>query len=38
MTDLRVNEVTTLRWKEDIDLDKGTITVKHSLQLKNRND
>lgn len=35
---LRVNEATALRWKEEIDLEKGTITVNHSLRLKNRND
>ncbi|WP_176141983.1 site-specific integrase [Solibacillus isronensis] len=38
MTGLRVNEATALRWKEEIDLDKGTLTVTHSLRLKNRND
>lgn len=38
MTGLRVNEATALRWKEEVDLDKGTITVNHSLRLKNRND
>ena len=38
MTGLRVNEATALRWKEEIDLEKGTITVNHSLRLKNRND
>lgn len=38
MTGLRVNEGTALRWKEEIDLVKGTITVNHSLRLKNRND
>lgn len=38
MTGLRVNEATALRWKEEIDLDRGTLTVNHSLRLKNRND
>ena len=38
MTGLRVNEATALRWKEEVDLEKGTITVNHSLRLKNRND
>lgn len=38
MTGLRVNEATALRWKEEIDLEKGTIIVNHSLRLKNRND
>ena len=37
MTGLRVNEATALRWNEEIDLDKGTITVNHSLRLKNKN-
>lgn len=35
---LRVNEATALRWNEEIDLEKGTITVTHSLQLKNKNN
>ncbi|WP_346655567.1 site-specific integrase [Lysinibacillus sphaericus] len=38
MTGLRVNEATALRWKEEVDLEKGTITINHSLRLKNRND
>lgn len=38
MTGLRVNEATALRWKEEIDFDRGTLTVNHSLRLKNRND
>lgn len=38
MTGLRVNEGTALRWKEEVDLEKGTINVNHSLRLKNRND
>lgn len=38
MTGLRVNEATALRWKEEIDLDRGTLTVNHSLRLKNRSD
>jgi len=38
MTGMRVNEATALRWKEEVDLEKGTITVNHSLRLKNRND
>ncbi len=37
MTGLQVNEATALRWNEEIDLDKGTITVNHSLRLKNKN-
>lgn len=36
MTGLRVNEATALRWKEDIDLDNRTLTVNHSLRLKNK--
>lgn len=38
MTDLRVNEATTLRWKQDIDLKNRTLTVSHSLCLKNSNN
>ncbi|MDC6269272.1 site-specific integrase [Lysinibacillus fusiformis] len=38
MTGLRVNEATALRWKEDIDLVNGTLTVNQSLRLKNKND
>lgn len=38
MTGLRVNEATALRWNEEVDLEKGTITVNHSLRLKNKND
>ena len=36
MTGLRVNEATALRWKEDIDLENYTLTVNHSLRLKNK--
>ncbi|MDA1758588.1 site-specific integrase [Bacillus cereus] len=35
MTGLRVNEATALRWKQDIDLENRTLTVNHSLRLKN---
>lgn len=35
MTGLRVNEATALRWKQDIDLDNRTLTINHSLRLKN---
>lgn len=35
MTGLRVNEATALRWEQDIDLENRTLTVKHSLRLKN---
>lgn len=38
MTGLRVNEATALRWHEEIDLEKGTITVNHSLRLKNKSN
>lgn len=38
MTGLRVNEATALRWKQDIDLENRTLTVNHSLRLKNKND
>lgn len=38
MTGLRVNEATALRWKQDIDLDNRTLTVNHSLRLKNSDD
>ncbi|WP_336046929.1 site-specific integrase [Solibacillus ferritrahens] len=38
MTGLRVNEATALRWSEEVDLVKGTITINHSLRLKNKND
>ncbi|MED2879580.1 site-specific integrase [Bacillus thuringiensis] len=38
MTGLRVNEATALRWKQDINLDNRTLTVNHSLRLKNSND
>lgn len=38
MTGLRVNEATALRWKQDIDLEKRTLTVNHSLRLRNKND
>ncbi|MGR6899386.1 site-specific integrase [Rummeliibacillus sp. BSL5] len=38
MTGLRVNEATALRWKQDIDLENRTLTVSHSLRLKNSDD
>lgn len=38
MTGLRVNEATALRWKHDINLENRTLTVSHSLRLKNSND
>lgn len=38
MTGLRVNDVTALRWKQGISLDNRTLTVNHSLHLKNSND
>lgn len=38
MTGLRVNEATALRWKQDIDLENCTLTVNHSLRLKNSNN
>lgn len=38
MTGLRVNEATALRWKQDIDLENRTLTVNHSLRLKNSDD
>ncbi|SEN61693.1 Site-specific recombinase XerD [Paenisporosarcina quisquiliarum] len=38
MTGLRVNEATALRWNEEVDLEKGTITVNHSLRLKNKDN
>lgn len=38
MTGLRVNEATALRWNQDIDLDNRTLTVNHSLRLKNSDD
>ncbi|PEJ68718.1 site-specific integrase [Bacillus wiedmannii] len=38
MTGLRVNEATALRWKQDIDLEKKTLTVNHSLRLMNKDD
>lgn len=38
MTGLRVNEATALRWKQDIDLENRTLTVTHSLRLKNSSD
>lgn len=38
MTGLRVNEATALRWKQDIDLENRTLTVNHSLRLKNSSD
>lgn len=38
MTGLRVNEATALRRKEEINLEKGTLTVNHSLRLKNKAD
>lgn len=38
MTGLRVNEATALCWKQDIDLDNRTLTVNHSLRLKNSDD
>ncbi|WP_283749665.1 tyrosine-type recombinase/integrase [Bacillus mycoides] len=38
MTGLRVNEATALRWKQDIDLKNRTLTVRHSLRLKNKTD
>ncbi|MCG3796874.1 site-specific integrase [Bacillus toyonensis] len=36
MTGLRVNEATALRWNEDIDFENQTLTVHHSLRMKNR--
>lgn len=36
MTGLRVNEATALRWKEELDLSNGTLTVNHSLRIKNK--
>lgn len=36
MTGLRVTEATALRWKEDVDLVNRTLSIKHSLWLKNR--
>lgn len=38
MTGLRVNEATALRWEQDIDLKNRTLTVSHSLRLKNKGD
>lgn len=38
MTGLHGNEATALRWKQDIDLENRTLTVNHSLRLKNSND
>ncbi|MEH7669138.1 site-specific integrase [Bacillus thuringiensis] len=35
MTGLRVNEATALRWNEDIDFKNRTLTVHHSLRMKN---
>lgn len=38
MTGLRVNEATALHWKQDIDSENRTLTVNHSLRLKNSID
>lgn len=35
MTGLRVNEATALRWNKEIDLENRTLTVRHSLHMKN---
>jgi len=35
MTGLRVNEATALRWKQESDLKNHTLTVNHSLRVKN---
>lgn len=38
MIGLRVSEATTLRWKQDINLENCILTVNHSLRFKNSED